>query len=212
LLNIVERLAKTAACVGNVGQAHQRQQIARLLVQRGRVGRRGIIPLPFGQGAVAADRRVGFRQPLDLIERVRLVVQHPGKPVRREPQLDVESAAAGRNNIAHVVAAQDGKGVFGQVARAEKGCLVDQPLQRLCLLVFGKDFAGVRRAVRHNIGLGDIGRDRYAQILDRKSTRLNSSHVKTSYAVFCLKKKTPATWRSTSGSTTTPSTYWWRNA
>src|SRR5690606_42075747 len=26
--------------------------------------------------------------------------------------------------------------------------------------------------------------------IDRKSTRLNSSHVKTSYAVFCLKKKT----------------------
>src|SRR5436305_8810553 len=25
--------------------------------------------------------------------------------------------------------------------------------------------------------------------LDRKSTRLNSSHVRTSYAVFCLKKK-----------------------
>src|SRR5690554_7517507 len=28
--------------------------------------------------------------------------------------------------------------------------------------------------------------------LDRKSTRLNSSHVRTSYAVFCLKKKTTA--------------------
>src|SRR5699024_12603880 len=27
-------------------------------------------------------------------------------------------------------------------------------------------------------------------ILDRKSTRLNSSHVSISYAVFCLKKKT----------------------
>src|SRR5690606_31253000 len=27
---------------------------------------------------------------------------------------------------------------------------------------------------------------------DRKSTRLNSSHVKTSYAVFCLKKKKAA--------------------
>src|SRR5688572_17622098 len=26
---------------------------------------------------------------------------------------------------------------------------------------------------------------------DRKSTRLNSSHSQTSYAVFCLKKKTP---------------------
>src|SRR5690606_39323578 len=29
----------------------------------------------------------------------------------------------------------------------------------------------------------------YARLLDRKSTRLNSSHVKISYAVFCLKKK-----------------------
>src|SRR2546430_3767395 len=28
------------------------------------------------------------------------------------------------------------------------------------------------------------------QILDRKSTRLNSSHSQISYAVFCLKKKT----------------------
>src|SRR5690606_40527594 len=28
---------------------------------------------------------------------------------------------------------------------------------------------------------------------DRKSTRLNSSHVKSSYAVFCLKKKTKRT-------------------
>src|SRR5690349_13542559 len=28
---------------------------------------------------------------------------------------------------------------------------------------------------------------------DRKSTRLNSSHVEISYAVFCLKKKTRAT-------------------
>src|SRR3989442_6141397 len=27
---------------------------------------------------------------------------------------------------------------------------------------------------------------------DRKSTRLNSSHVRISYAVFCLKKKQPA--------------------
>src|SRR5690606_41648687 len=29
----------------------------------------------------------------------------------------------------------------------------------------------------------------FLQALDRKSTRLNSSHVKISYAVFCLKKK-----------------------
>src|SRR5699024_12883067 len=29
----------------------------------------------------------------------------------------------------------------------------------------------------------------YLDMLDRKSTRLNSSHVSISYAVFCLKKK-----------------------
>src|SRR5690554_7204576 len=28
-------------------------------------------------------------------------------------------------------------------------------------------------------------------LIDRKSTRLNSSHVRISYAVFCLKKKDP---------------------
>src|SRR5438874_7945123 len=28
------------------------------------------------------------------------------------------------------------------------------------------------------------------RLIDRKSTRLNSSHVEISYAVFCLKKKT----------------------
>src|SRR5438874_4646453 len=32
-----------------------------------------------------------------------------------------------------------------------------------------------------------------ASKLDRKSTRLNSSHVEISYAVFCLKKKTKQT-------------------
>src|SRR5690606_41045772 len=32
--------------------------------------------------------------------------------------------------------------------------------------------------------------EHYRHDKDRKSTRLNSSHVKISYAVFCLKKKT----------------------
>src|SRR5690606_36510620 len=38
-------------------------------------------------------------------------------------------------------------------------------------------------------GLGVVGRHDAARAKDRKSTRLNSSHVKISYAVFCLKKK-----------------------
>src|SRR5690606_42033312 len=33
------------------------------------------------------------------------------------------------------------------------------------------------------------GRRPIIAVVDRKSTRLNSSHVKISYAVFCLKKK-----------------------
>src|SRR5437762_10289398 len=36
--------------------------------------------------------------------------------------------------------------------------------------------------------LGEI-RDKWVELRDRKSTRLNSSHRCISYAVFCLKKK-----------------------
>src|SRR6267378_6842487 len=54
---------------------------------------------------------------------------------------------------------------------------------------------GVRglRVLRSDWGLGD-----------RKSTRLNSSHVEISYAVFCLKKKTRSEDRSPAKKTTNP--------
>src|SRR5690606_40464187 len=45
--------------------------------------------------------------------------------------------------------------------------------------------AATREGSRHPIGAGSL-----LSSGDRKSTRLNSSHVKTSYAVFCLKKMT----------------------
>src|SRR5258708_17079157 len=47
--------------------------------------------------------------------------------------------------------------------------------------------------------------------LDRKSTRLNSSHQIISYAVFCLKKKktyTTTTYRSKPASLPSPLTVW----
>src|SRR5699024_12412454 len=48
--------------------------------------------------------------------------------------------------------------------------------------------AGYRRGPGSRSGAG--GRHQIGfQALDRKSTRLNSSHVSISYAVFCLKKK-----------------------
>src|SRR3712207_9325173 len=48
-----------------------------------------------------------------------------------------------------------------------------------------------RRARRPRCVHGRIlrGRLRNSGVLDRKSTRLNSSHANISYAVFCLKKK-----------------------
>src|SRR5256885_4962027 len=44
-------------------------------------------------------------------------------------------------------------------------------------------------AVRATPGGAELGKARPAQPRDRKSTRLNSSHLVISYAVFCLKKK-----------------------
>src|SRR5438132_7155703 len=54
-----------------------------------------------------------------------------------------------------------------------------RPAQRkgVCLLVTGKN------------RIGALADPVFAR--DRKSTRLNSSHTVISYAVFCLKKKTP---------------------
>src|SRR3989442_8672057 len=51
-------------------------------------------------------------------------------------------------------------------------------------------------ATVHEVACGDVNglppggdRDESSSRTDRKSTRLNSSHVRISYAVFCLKKK-----------------------
>src|SRR5690625_441286 len=56
---------------------------------------------------------------------------------------------------------------------------------------------GRRFFIDHGMGVvigetAEVGDDvmLYHGVTDRKSTRLNSSHVATSYAVFCLKKKT----------------------
>src|SRR5690554_7339498 len=48
------------------------------------------------------------------------------------------------------------------------------------------DPANPDRAV---VGSEERGEHEQQRGLDRKSTRLNSSHVRISYAVFCLKKK-----------------------
>src|SRR3989442_5674826 len=56
-------------------------------------------------------------------------------------------------------------------------------------------FADEHDAVAKPFGmLHDVsGKQNRSLALDRKSTRLNSSHVRISYAVFCLKKKKNST-------------------
>src|SRR5205807_9328116 len=50
-----------------------------------------------------------------------------------------------------------------------------------------KSFPTISRSLNRKIGRSPARRSRKST--DRKSTRLNSSHLVISYAVFCLKKK-----------------------
>src|SRR5262245_63177941 len=74
---------------------------------------------------------------------------------------------------------------LGGRIRVDAGGGVQGPARRLAcrLRVLAVD---ERRAGAEQIRLGD------QHVEDRKSTRLNSSHLGISYAVFCLKKKTKA--------------------
>src|SRR3712207_7747553 len=49
--------------------------------------------------------------------------------------------------------------------------------------------SGVSSMVRYRFVVDRESLDESVRALDRKSTRLNSSHANISYAVFCLKKK-----------------------
>src|SRR3712207_7009326 len=57
--------------------------------------------------------------------------------------------------------------------------------ERLALDVEHRGFHGAERRTEHRTRAPIA----VAMKLDRKSTRLNSSHANISYAVFCLKKK-----------------------
>src|SRR3712207_7359786 len=52
------------------------------------------------------------------------------------------------------------------------------------------EFEALKKKLQHNVAKDlEYHKEDIRQMLDRKSTRLNSSHANISYAVFCLKKK-----------------------
>src|SRR5256885_9949899 len=63
-------------------------------------------------------------------------------------------------------------------------CLSDATAEAR-VIKFGRTLCPVEVMIRDAAGK-DVA---LAQVTDRKSTRLNSSHLVISYAVFCLKKK-----------------------
>src|SRR3989442_7466376 len=67
-----------------------------------------------------------------------------------------------------------------------------------------REARGDRVAVEHPHRLQRVLLETVRMFQDRKSTRLNSSHVRISYAVFCLKKKYRESERWTRVLSTTP--------
>src|SRR5690606_17355331 len=79
---------------------------------------------------------------------------------------------------------------FGRLRAQGSGALAQghaDSAQRIALSVLNEEIRSAMLDVE--AGLAKVAEQRPELRLDRKSTRLNSSHVKISYAVFCLKKK-----------------------
>src|SRR5688500_18079054 len=92
-----------------------------------------------------------------------------------------DAAAAGRTTPAYLVEGPDG---WREVSWDEAAQRVDDLANGLLALGIRKgDAVAILAQTRPEWALAD---------LDRKRTRLNSSHLVISYAVFCLKTTTPA--------------------
>src|SRR5690349_22983771 len=102
---------------------------------------------------------------------------------------DLRSEVGGREGEAFAAAILRGwrKAPLGPVDRAL--CAFGDKLARRPAAMTERDVLALRAR-----GLDD-------RAIDRKSTRLNSSHVEISYAVFCLKKKKKKKYRYDSTAT-----------
>src|SRR5437773_2065994 len=82
------------------------------------------------------------------------------------------------------------KGVDPVTIRRRIGLVFQKPNPFPTMSVYDNVAAGLKlNGVRDNTTLDQAVESSLERALDRKSTRLNSSHITISYAVFCLKKK-----------------------
>src|SRR5690606_40075450 len=120
----------------------------------------------FASGAARADEPDPVPATLEQIDCVRqLLDRHPKDLAPALTAADMEAARAD-GRIASLMGAEGGHSIANSLGTLRG--LYDLGVRYLTLT--------------HNDNVD------WADSADRKSTRLNSSHVKISYAVFCLKK------------------------
>src|SRR2546422_4259035 len=113
--------------------------------------------------------------------------------VELSPRLHVLRPEGGLNSLEQSFQPSDQLGLGDSDFRLAWGSLErDRERAQLVLQILGQAF--LQLAHRPIVDLAQAFPTRFvhrglADILDRKSTRLNSSHGYISYAVFCLKKK-----------------------
>src|SRR5438874_8526977 len=82
--------------------------------------------------------------------------------------------------------------VEGQTTQQQPSAKVTAKTSQFTLIPPTTSTGGWVTILSNNIKTAEMKDLFVTAALDRKSTRLNSSHVEISYAVFCLKKKKPA--------------------
>src|SRR6516162_2476645 len=131
-------------------------------------------------------RRLG---PVDLrrhdrVSAVNVVVAH--EFVESDEVVGESPAGAGEKLRRRGIADKKAGDVIGGAAHQAKGRLRPGFREQAARLQIGMGARNLPGALHRCTG---FGRNECHALADRKSTRLNSSHLVISYAVFCLKKK-----------------------
>src|SRR6266496_4623229 len=106
-------------------------------------------------------------------------VKHRGVQLRKELQTSIRDASQYHAAVS-------------SLATAGYQCALLQTIQKPCNIRVPRDHTTGDLATGKSLGSSAQNTQDIVlgwRNLDRKSTRLNSSHVEISYAVFCLKKK-----------------------